>query len=210
MPEVTGVKSRLYILRGLNARIVETVDGLHEWLARHLNRRILILPVTSHWRAEHDISIENQLWAKSQGDSMFSWLFGSKRTSKKEMLVATIDNGGGVFAIDVVGESHYQKELSTICGGKTEDGHEHQCSAHLILEKDNPHDNQAVRVDISGNTVGYLSRKNARKFRKELAAAAPGADVSIAQCPAMIVGGWSRDRGKDQGHFGVKLDLPEA
>jgi hypothetical protein len=69
---------------------------------------------------------------------MLSWLFGNK----KQTLVATIDNGGG----------------------KSEDGHDHQCTAHLILEDDNPHDNQAVRVDISGYTVGYLSRKNARAY----------------------------------------------
>jgi hypothetical protein len=141
---------------------------------------------------------------------MLSWLFGNKPASKMETLVATIDNGGGAFAIDVVGESHYQNELSKICGGKAEDGHEHQCMAHLILENDNPNDDHAVRVDIGGNTAGYLSRKNARKFRRELAAAAPGVNVWAAQCPAMIAGGWSRDRGRDQGHFGVKLDLPEV
>ena len=107
---------------------------------------------------------------------MLSWLYGKK----KQTLVATIDNGGGIFAIDVVGESRYQRELSKLCGGKTEDGHEHQCTAHLILEDDNPHDEQAVRIDISGYTVGYLNRKNARAFRKELTAAAPGADVSVA------------------------------
>lgn len=141
---------------------------------------------------------------------MFSWLFGGRDTSNAKTLVATINNGGGAFAIDVVGESHYQKELSKICGGKTENGYQYYCTAHLILENDNPHDDQAVRVDISGYSVGYLSRKNARKFRKLLAVATPGVDVYVAQCPALIVGGWSSDDGEDQGHFGVKLDLPEA
>jgi hypothetical protein len=113
-----------------------------------------------------------------------------------------------LFAFDVVGESRYQAALSDICGGKSESGHEYQCTAYLILEDDNPHDAQAVRIDIDGSTVGYLDRENARKFRKELAVAARGVTVNVACCPALIVGGWSRDRGADQGHFGVKLDLP--
>lgn len=55
-------------------------------------------------------------------------------------------------------------------------------------------------------TVGYLSRKNAREYRKRLKKA--GYQGITATCFAIIVGGWDRGGG-DRGHFGVKLDLPK-
>ena len=74
---------------------------------------------------------------------MFS-LF-SRRNKQTREPVADITNGPGTFPIDAVGESHYQDALSKICGGKSEDGHEHECVARLVLEDENPHDDQAVR-----------------------------------------------------------------
>ncbi len=129
-----------------------------------------------------------------------SRLFGSK----KQELIVNIP-GPGLFKHDVVGESKYQKELSEICGGKTEDGHDKIVTALLIHEDTNPHDNKAILVAIDGKPVGYLDRENARQFRQRLAEAGyPGAG---ATCTAKIVGGWLREEG-DEGHFGVKLDLP--
>jgi hypothetical protein len=70
----------------------------------------------------------------------------------------------------------------------------------------NPYDSKAIRVDIQGNTVGYLSRENARQYRKRLEKA--GHKGMTATCFAMVVGGWDRGSG-DKGHFGVRLDLPK-
>ncbi|MCZ7599752.1 MAG: HIRAN domain-containing protein [Gammaproteobacteria bacterium] len=78
-------------------------------------------------------------------------------------------------------------------------------TAHLVHEDDNPHDRYAVRVDIHGKTVGYLSRELALEFRKSIAEL--GHPGLTAKCNALIVGGWNRGDG-DTGHFGVKLDLP--
>lgn len=113
--------------------------------------------------------------------------------------------GPRLYALDIVGESKYQKELEAICGSRKEDGEEKLVQATLILEDNNPYDNQAVRVDIKGKTVGYLSRENARKYRQELKKT--GYPNITATCSAMIVGGWDRSGG-DRGHYGVKLDLP--
>jgi hypothetical protein len=113
--------------------------------------------------------------------------------------------GHGKFAVDVVGESKYQSALSTISGGKTADGAEHFVKATLHLEDANPYDEMAVRVEIDGKTVGYLSRENARQYRAQLKRA--GHENLIGRCDAVIRGGWDRGRGKT-GHFGVKLDLP--
>lgn len=115
--------------------------------------------------------------------------------------------GPGTYEFDIVGESKYQEALESICGGRTEDSAELATQAVLVLEDSNPHDNMAVRVDIQGKTVGYLSRKDARNYRKQLQQLGhPGITCS---CNAMIVGGWQRSP-TDQGHFGVKLDLPVA
>lgn len=104
-----------------------------------------------------------------------------------------------------MGESNYQRALEAICGGRCRDGWELKKQAELVLEDSNPHDSRAVRVDIEGRTVGYLSRRFAKGFRDRLALQKlPEGPYS---CPAIIVGGWDRGGG-DVGHFGVRLDLP--
>ena len=113
--------------------------------------------------------------------------------------------GDGSFSFDIVGESHYQDELEEICGGRTEDSQRLEVEARIIHEDDNPHDDQALRVDVEGLTVGYIDRKNARNIRGQFVEAGmPGIE---AVCAAIVVGGWDRG-GSDRGHFGVKLDLP--
>jgi hypothetical protein len=94
--------------------------------------------------------------------------------------------------------------LEAICGRRKVDGEEKLVQATLILEDSNPYDNQSVRVDIQGKTVGYLNRTNASKYRQALKDA--GYPNITATCSAMIVGGW--ERAGDRGHYGVKLDLP--
>src|SRR3989475_11727740 len=74
--------------------------------------------------------------------------------------------GSGAFALPIVGESHYQEALEQICGPRTDEGEDRRIEAHLVLEDENPHDSMAVRVDINGITVGYLSRDHARKYRR--------------------------------------------
>jgi hypothetical protein len=113
--------------------------------------------------------------------------------------------GRGLFSLEIVGESHYQDAFERICGARTEDGENRIVAATLVPENDNPHDPLAVRVDIDGQTVGYLSRKNAREYRQQLEDA--GLTGATASCQARICGGW--DRGPDdQGFYGLFLDLP--
>lgn len=134
--------------------------------------------------------------------SLLGWLFG-----RRQILVEANLPGPGLFAIDVVGESQYQRAIEIAAGGRTEDGSNAIVEAILVLEDSNPYDDQAVQVRIGGRVVGYLSRENARNYRRELAAI--GHPKITTRCQAKIVGGW--DRGPDdRGHFGVKLDLPPA
>jgi hypothetical protein len=113
----------------------------------------------------------------------------------------SIGSQGAVASYDteVVGESNYQRNLKRICGGKTRDGVEAFKTATLILEPENPHDENAVRIDIDGMTVGYLSRQEAIRWHRRR-------PPRSHQCSAVIRGGWERGGG-DTGHFGVWLNL---
>lgn len=107
--------------------------------------------------------------------------------------------GPGTFAVNVVGVSQYQHVLQAAAGeGATID-------AVLMLEDDNPHDDQAVAVHLDGARAGYLSRTDARLYRTDLAAA--GAARLKVRCKAKIVGGFETRDG-ERAHFGLKLDLP--
>lgn len=133
-------------------------------------------------------------------------LFSNKTTEQRpaQSIVADID-GPGKYECDIVGESHYQDALDQICGGKCEDGHSRCVDAYLVLEDNNPHDSRAVAVFIDHLLVGHLSRDTARSFRTKARAA--GIDKYSIRVQAKIVGGWDRGGG-DEGHYGVKLDLP--
>jgi hypothetical protein len=103
----------------------------------------------------------------------------------------------------VVGESFYQENLRSIVGLTVEDGDVEDVEAVLVLEDVNPHDKNAVRIDVCGLTVGYLSRENAKSYRKKLK------DVGLPEinlkCEAEI------RCGEDENgvvRMGVWLDIP--
>lgn len=112
--------------------------------------------------------------------------------------------GNGEFALEVVGESFHQAALESICGPRTEESVYQQHTASLILENDNPKDKNAVRIEIQGKTVGYLSRDVAKRYREQIKKGGmPGA---TGECQAVIKGGWQR--GENIGAYGVWLDIP--
>lgn len=111
--------------------------------------------------------------------------------------------GPSGFLVEVVGESHYQPALKSLCKGKATDGN--LGDAVLFLEDSNQYDALAVRVDIAGKTVGYLDRAKARKFRKWLAKTTY--EGKLVACHAKIRGGWKLKEGGKAG-YGVYLDLP--
>lgn len=135
---------------------------------------------------------------------MFSRFWNRSKSTPAQ--IANITNGPREFAFEVVGESRCQDVLSELCGGRTEEGHRLEVDALLIPEDDNPHDENAIAVQIDGHHVGYLPRPLARSFRRAIASVAPAG--TPAKCRALIVGGWHRGD-DDQGHFGIRLDLPQ-
>lgn len=105
------------------------------------------------------------------------------------------------FDIVVVGVQFYQKVLEKICGGKAGGGIEVLAQAEIIPYDDNPYDDCAVRIEIEGETVGHLSRKNARKWRSKMISECFSGAVT---CPAKII--WDSSAEKE-GSYGVWLDI---
>lgn len=104
-------------------------------------------------------------------------------------------HGDGSFDGAVVGESHYQKDLKKLAGGERRK----PATARLVCEKDNPYDRQAVKVEISGKTIGHLSSDEARAHRRKLKTMKQ--EGAMVECDAVIVTG-------REGLCGVYLDLP--
>ncbi|WP_366928655.1 HIRAN domain-containing protein [Paracoccus saliphilus] len=116
-------------------------------------------------------------------------------------------SGPGDYEFDIVGESHYQAELTSLAGPKTEEGVELECDAVLMAEPSNPYDANAVAVLIEDKKVGYLSRADAARWTTQLDRMGWVGERVLVE--ALIVGGWLRKRRVkvDEGSFGVKLDL---
>lgn len=104
------------------------------------------------------------------------------------------------FPVEVVGESSYQENFIRIFGRPKGDGINTVVAASVTLEDDNPYDDQAVRIAIKGMTVGYLSRAQARKYRKVIS-------VATNEVQANVRGGWNR--AGDTGQYGIWLQIPE-
>ena len=109
----------------------------------------------------------------------------------------------------VVGESYYQQALRIVASGRAF-GYgfdEHlPVTAVLVPEPENPHDSNAVRVDVlvDGQSlkVGYLSRENARSYQPHLLELRR--QGRIGMCPARVTGG-----GSDK-YYGIYLHVADA
>ncbi len=113
--------------------------------------------------------------------------------------------GDGHYDLEVVGESHYQKHLKLLCGGYSIKGSKKEVVANLHYENCNSYDYNAIRIVVNGGTVGYLSRENARLYRKRIEKAKQ--DGIIVSCNAKIFGG-KRVWFFKKTDFGVWIDLP--
>jgi hypothetical protein len=118
--------------------------------------------------------------------------------------------GDGEFKLAIVGESHYQAALEKVCGPHDKAADERGLGvfveepARLILDDSNPYDQNAVRVELRGEPVGYLSRGDAKAYRQYLQR--QGAPTVVGLCMAQIRGGFPLDEG-GRAPFGVRLDF---
>jgi hypothetical protein len=129
-----------------------------------------------------------------------AWLWFRARAGSAPAQLPAVERserigGEGGFDQEVVGESNYQRALRAACGpGEVR----HECEAVLFLEDDNPYDKKAVMVTVDGRCVGYLTREDARAYRRKFKRFGKFAGF----CPAKIFGG---GQGKD--NVGIWLDL---
>src|SRR5690606_20685833 len=104
------------------------------------------------------------------------------------------------------GEAHYQSNFESICGQRKPHGENQLVEAQLVLESNNQFDRNAVRVDVQGRTLGYLSREEAKEYRTVYSMLnVPESTVLVLD--GQIRGGWLRENG-DKGHYGLWLDFP--
>ena len=142
-------------------------------------------------------------WLKRLGIGETSLALQTNRLSPTQHQPAWLD-GGEDFKLPVVGNFHYQRAFEKICGPRTEKGENRVVAAVLILDNTNRYDNNAVRVQVEGKTVGYLSRSDASAFRTRLQH-----ERVIAQnftCKANIRGGRIREN-EEPSMFDIYLDV---
>jgi hypothetical protein len=141
----------------------------------------------------------------TDGNSIKDYQAQSKATittaSVNPLYSALSPTSTGTFNVAVVGVYFHQEILQKICGNKREEGVPIYKQAMLVPENDNPEDANAVRVDIEGETVGHLSRRNATLWRSKMISENRS---GVVMRPAEIV--W--DKGYvAEGSYGVLLDL---
>ncbi len=109
--------------------------------------------------------------------------------------------------LEVVGELAYQAALWRLCGGTVGDRVRRDSVAVLVPEPANPHDANAIAVQIDGQVVGYLSRATAQEYLPGLkhVMSVRGGYVALH---GVIVGGGHYDDGP--GRLGVWLEHDPA
>jgi HIRAN domain-containing protein len=106
--------------------------------------------------------------------------------------------------VSVVGVSHYQEALWAAAGvADTGEPVGVETTAELVPEPENPHDPRAVKVLIGGEHVGYLSRRDARRYRRQIRAKREAGDEALVDA---FIGGLGRR--SENPNLGVSLKLP--
>ena len=136
--------------------------------------------------------------------SWLAQLFRPRQTPPKGTRTAKALLLEGNENVPAVGESHYQPALRSACGAPPEDAVQMECTAALVLEPDNPHDGNAVMVQVNGQQCGHLSRSDALRYRQAMLAAAEKGFV--VACRAVIAG---RGADGETTNLGVFLHLPD-
>ena len=109
------------------------------------------------------------------------------------------------FDFELVGAEYYQAEHQHIADnhrGKQLDGL--PLTAMLIPEDGNRLDDTAVRVDVDGLTVGYLSLVDSKGYHRRMAELKQ--KIRPTACDALLVASPSQANGTDT-QYSVKLDV---
>ena len=122
------------------------------------------------------------------------YVLKAKKTVNGTSINAALSNTS--YAYNIVGEQSYQNNLKKIAGPKEEESKFFECYAKVSSEPLNQYDKNAVKVEINGLLVGYLSKSEAAKLSSK---------VVNKTVPAVIDGGWKDE--ESTGSYGVKLAI---
>jgi hypothetical protein len=137
---------------------------------------------------------------------LFTNFFSSKVQEKKSDKTEVFALIGGLkFQLRITGEEYHQNALEAICGPHRPAGVNRLEMAWLILGDKNNRNKSAVRVEIHGKTVGYLTPQAAISYRRKLLER--NTPTAVGRCQAVIKGGWISSDGR-KGPYEVWLDAP--
>jgi hypothetical protein len=122
------------------------------------------------------------------------FVFKAKRAANETSINLTPNKTS--YTYNIVGEQSYQNNLKKIAGPKEDKSKFFECYAKVSSEPFNQYDKNAVKVEINGLLVGYLSKGEAVKLAGK---------VINKTVPAVIDGGWKDD--ESTGSYGVKLAI---
>jgi hypothetical protein len=105
--------------------------------------------------------------------------------------------------LEIVGEASYQDALWAICRETLGERVRHQVVAVLVPEPQNPHDANAIAVQIDGHLVGYFAREDAFLYGPGLHALMSRCGGYVALRGVIVGGGYYPD---GPGRLGVWLD----
>ncbi len=137
---------------------------------------------------------------------LFAWIRRSEPASSRRPERAVLFEDEDCTAlVAVVGESHYQDAIRSICGSDRWEEVSYDCIAALVPEPSNPHDPNAVMIQINGQCIGHLSRGDAMDYHPMIQEAAARGRLIAGR--ARIAG---RGPGSETSNLGVFLRLPPA
>lgn len=122
------------------------------------------------------------------------YVLKAKKAVNETNINPALSNASYIY--NLVGEQSYQNNLKKIAGPKEEESKFFECYAKVSSEPFNQYDKNAVKVEINGLLVGYLSRGEAAKLAGK---------VVNKTVPAVIDGGWKDE--ESTGSYGVKLAI---
>jgi hypothetical protein len=134
--------------------------------------------------------------------SIFSFKASGKPLSEKEMVFLMRTSK---FELDITREDQYRATLKAIYEPCVPRGVNQFETAWFILEDRNPHNKNAVRVEIRCKQVGDPTPEAAILSCQHLKAR--GTPKADAQCQTVIRGGWISSDGR-KGSYGVSLAIP--
>ncbi len=114
---------------------------------------------------------------------------------------SSIDRGH--YNQEVVGESNYQAALVAALSRYHDPDFGSEVVAVMIAEPHNAYDSMAVRIDVRGRTVGYLSRADARAVNRIVEPSLLHAGIPV---PGLIRGGFDSFDGVGP-LYGIWLDV---